>query len=48
MLALRKDVYADYTWSQCESLLRERGELVAVHETHGGKRKLCHVRKRAH
>lgn len=44
MLALRPDVYDDYTWPSFESILKRRGELVAVHSTHDGRRRLCHVR----
>jgi hypothetical protein len=46
MLALRPDVYDDYAWPTFEGLIAERGELVAVQETHGGRRRLCHVRAR--
>jgi SAM-dependent methyltransferase len=44
MLALRPDVYDDYTWKCFEALLRRHGRIVAVQESHGGRRKLCHVR----
>jgi SAM-dependent methyltransferase len=44
MLALRPDVYDDYAWSTFEALIAEHGEMVAVQETHGGRRRLCHVR----
>jgi SAM-dependent methyltransferase len=47
MLALRPDVYDDYAWPTFEALLAERGEVVAVHDTHGGRRRLCHVRARS-
>lgn len=47
MLALRPDVYDDYSWPTFEALLAERGEVVAVSDTHGGRRRLCHVRARA-
>jgi SAM-dependent methyltransferase len=46
MLSLRPDVYADYTWAQFESLVRRHGELCSVEVTHGGRRRLCHVRAR--
>ncbi len=46
MLSLRPDVYDDYTWTQFESTVRERAEILAVAETHGGRRRLCHVRAR--
>jgi hypothetical protein len=46
MLALRPDVYDDYAWPTFEALIAEHGEVVAVHETHGGRRRLCHVRTR--
>jgi ribosomal protein L11 methylase PrmA len=44
MLRLRPDVYDDYTWPTFEALMRERAEVVDVRETHGGQRRLCHVR----
>jgi len=44
MLALRPDVYDDYTWPIFEALILEHGEVVAIGETHGGRRRLCHVR----
>ncbi len=44
MLMLRPDVYDDYTVTGFESAVRERGEIVAVQPTHGGKRRLYHVR----
>jgi hypothetical protein len=44
MLALRPDVYDDYAWPAFEALIAEHGDVVAVHETHGGRRRLCHVR----
>ncbi len=47
MLTLRKDVYDDYTWENFKSLLESRYRVVKVTETHGGNRKLCHVRPRA-
>jgi hypothetical protein len=47
MLRLRPDVYDDYTWPSFEALILERAELVDVRETHGGQRRLCHVRCRA-
>jgi SAM-dependent methyltransferase len=46
MLALRPDVYDDYAWPTFEALIAERGEVVAVHDTHAGRRRLCHVRAR--
>jgi SAM-dependent methyltransferase len=46
MLALRPDVYDDYAWPAFEAILAERGEVVAVHDTHAGRRRLCHVRAR--
>jgi SAM-dependent methyltransferase len=46
MLALRPDVYDDYAWPTFEALIAERGEVVAVYDTHGGLRRLCHVRAR--
>jgi hypothetical protein len=46
MLRLRPDVYDDYTWPTFEMLVRERAEIVAVSETHGGQRRLYHVRSR--
>jgi hypothetical protein len=47
MLSLRPDVYDDYTWPAFEAALREHGDIVAEHSTHGGRRRLCHVRRRA-
>jgi hypothetical protein len=47
MLSLRPDVYDDYTWPSFETLLREHGEIVATESTHGGRRRLCHVRAKA-
>jgi SAM-dependent methyltransferase len=44
MLSLRPDVYDDYSWSLFESILRERGEIIATHTLDTGRRKLCHVR----
>jgi SAM-dependent methyltransferase len=44
MLSLRPDVYDDYTWTEFEALLRRHGQIVAVQPTHGGRRRLCHVR----
>jgi len=44
MLALRPDVYDDYTWPEFERLLRARGQILAIQETHDGARRLCHVR----
>jgi hypothetical protein len=44
MLTLRKDVYEDYTWENFRALLESRFQVVQVTETHGGDRKLCHVR----
>jgi SAM-dependent methyltransferase len=44
MLSLRPDVYDDYTWPRFEAALRARGEIVSVQPTHGGHRRLCHVR----
>jgi len=46
MLSLRPDVYDDYTWPTFEAILRERGDIIAVQPTHGGRRRLCHVRAR--
>lgn len=46
MLSLRPDVYEDYSWASFEALLRERADVVRVQETHGGRRRLCHVRAR--
>jgi SAM-dependent methyltransferase len=47
MLSLRPDVYPDYTWPVFASLLRETADILSVQETHGGRRRLCHVRARA-
>jgi len=47
MLALRPDVYDDYTWPSFESILKAQGEIRSVQETHGGRRRLCHVMKRS-
>jgi SAM-dependent methyltransferase len=47
MLSLRPDVYDDYTWPAFEAALREHGEIVAEQPTHGGRRRLCQVRRRA-
>jgi SAM-dependent methyltransferase len=47
MLSLRPDVYDDYSWPVFESLLREQADILAVQHTHGGCRRLCHVRARA-
>ena len=46
MLSLRPDVYDDYTWPAFEAILREHGEIVAEQPTHGGRRRLCQVRRR--
>jgi hypothetical protein len=46
MLSLRPDVYDDYTWPIFEAALQEHGEIVATQPTHGGQRRLCHVRRR--
>jgi hypothetical protein len=45
MLALRKDVYEDYTQPTFEALVHERCEIVAVQRTHNGRRGLYHVRR---
>lgn len=45
MLSLRPDVYDDYTWPAFEAALRQHGEIVATQPTHGGRRRLCHVRR---
>jgi SAM-dependent methyltransferase len=44
MLSLRPDVYDDYTWESFESSLREHAQILSVQPTHGGHRRLCHVR----
>ena len=46
MLSLRPDVYDDYTWPAFEAALEEHGEILATQETHGGRRRLCHVTSR--
>jgi hypothetical protein len=46
MLALRPDVYDDYTWPTFEAIVAEQGEVLSVHDTHDGRRRLCHVRAR--
>lgn len=46
MLSLRPDVYDDYTWPAFEAALREHGDIVAEQPTHGGRRRLCQVRRR--
>ena len=46
MLSLRADIYDDYTWPAFEQLLRQHAEIVATETTHGGSRRLCHVRAR--
>ncbi|OJT26615.1 hypothetical protein BO221_00800 [Archangium sp. Cb G35] len=46
MLSLRPDVYPDYTWENFRALLERHGTLVSVQETHEGRRRLCHVRRR--
>ncbi len=45
MLSLRPDVYDDYTWPAFEAALREHGEVISTESTHGGRRRLCHVRR---
>jgi SAM-dependent methyltransferase len=45
MLALRPDVYGDYTSAYFESALRERADIAATQPTHDGKRRLYHVRR---
>ena len=47
LLGLRPDVFDDYTWERFEALLRQHGTLAAVRETHGGNRRLCHVKPRS-
>ena len=46
MLALRPDVYGDYTWESFSRIISARGELVASQATHNGNRRLCHVKRR--
>ena len=46
MLSLRDDVYDDYTWPSFEAALTRRGDIVSIEDTHGGTRRLCHVRAR--
>ena len=46
MLSRRPDVYTDYTWPQFEAIVGRHAEMVAVQPTHGGRRRLCHVRSR--
>jgi hypothetical protein len=43
MLRLRPDVYDDYTWSTFQALVLQRARMLDVQETHGGRRRLCHV-----
>jgi hypothetical protein len=44
LLRLRPDVYDDYTWPTFEALVLKRARILDVQETHGGRRRLCHVR----
>jgi hypothetical protein len=46
MLSLRSDVYSDYSWPQFEAIVQRHGRMVAVQSTHGGHRRLCHIRGR--
>ncbi len=46
MLSLRPDVYDDYTWPAFQAIVSRAADIVAVQETHGGRRRLCHVRAR--
>lgn len=46
MLSLRRDVYDDYTWETFQTIVSRVADIVAVHETHGGRRRLCRVRAR--
>lgn len=46
MLSLRPDVYTDYTWPTFEATLKRCADVIAVEQTHGGRRRLCHVRAR--
>lgn len=46
MLSLRRDVYDDYTWDRFQATLSRTADIIAVHDTHGGRRRLCHVRAR--
>lgn len=47
MLSLRADVYDDYSWECFEASIRRHGEILAVQDSHGGARRLCHVRRLA-
>jgi hypothetical protein len=47
MLSLRPDVYDDYNWPQFQALVSQHADIVFVQPTHGGRRRLCHVRVRA-
>jgi hypothetical protein len=47
LLRLRPDVYDDYTWPAFEALVLKRARILDVQETHGGRRRLCHVRSLA-
>lgn len=44
MLSLRRDVYDDYTWESFQAIVSRSADFVAVQDTHGGRRRLCHVR----
>jgi hypothetical protein len=46
MLNLRPDVYTDYSWSSFRALVDKVAEFVSIQDTHGGLRRLCHVRLR--
>lgn len=45
MLSLRADVFGDYTWEEFQRQVLRHGQILATAETHGGLRRLCHVRR---
>jgi ribosomal protein L11 methylase PrmA len=46
MLALRADVFDDYSWLIFEAALAQRAMILRIEATHGGTRRLCHYRRR--
>jgi hypothetical protein len=46
MLALRPDVYPDYRWETFVAEIERHATILTTAESHGGRRRLCHVRRR--
>jgi hypothetical protein len=46
MLCLRDDVFSDYSWATFVQIIERHGSLVSTVETHGGRRRLCHVSRK--